>query len=69
MLFIYLAILILLERMAKAARAVGNAKKIVFYYDVVCPFAYMTSTVMEDLGKRAGATVEWTPVLLGAHPV
>ncbi|XP_064398309.1 uncharacterized protein LOC135344945 [Halichondria panicea] len=39
--------------------------KIVFYYDVVCPFAYMTSTLVEDLARRAGATVLWRPVLLG----
>lgn len=53
--------------MAKVARTVSNASRIVFYYDVVCPFAYMTSTIVEDMARRAGATVEWTPVLLGEY--
>ena len=36
-----------------------------FYYDVVCPFAYVASTVVEKVAERCGATVNWTPVLLG----
>lgn len=36
-----------------------------FYYDIVCPFAYMSSTLVEALAKRCGVTVHWTPVLLG----
>ncbi len=39
--------------------------KIIFYYDVVCPFAYMTSTLVEDIARRAETTVTWSPVLLG----
>lgn len=41
------------------------AKSVVFYYDVVCPFAYMASRLIEGLGRRTGALVEWRPVLLG----
>ncbi len=36
-----------------------------FYYDIVCPFAYMSSGLVEGLAKKCGATVDWTPVLLG----
>jgi len=38
-----------------------------FYYDVVCPFAYMASTLVQDLSERAGVPVVWTPVLLGTY--
>ena len=38
---------------------------VVFYYDVVCPFAYMASRLVEGMGKRANAIVTWRPVLLG----
>ena len=37
----------------------------VFYYDVVCPFAYMASRLVEGMARRAGATITWKPVLLG----
>ncbi len=36
-----------------------------FYYDVVCPYAYLASTGVEALARRAGATLRWRPVLLG----
>ncbi|MCB9762945.1 MAG: 2-hydroxychromene-2-carboxylate isomerase [Alphaproteobacteria bacterium] len=36
-----------------------------FYYDVVCPYAYMASTRIEALAARYGAEVEWKPILLG----
>lgn len=45
-----------------ASRAGASFK---FYYDVVCPFAYMASSVVEGMAERCGATVNWTPVLLG----
>ena len=51
-------------RMAKVSRAASSFK---FYYDVVCPFAYMASTVVEGMAKRCGARVDWTPVLLGRY--
>lgn len=36
-----------------------------FYYDVVCPYAYLASEAVEDLAARTGAEVAWKPVLLG----
>ncbi len=36
-----------------------------FYYDVVCPYAYLASTQIEAAAARVGATVSWRPVLLG----
>ncbi|KAI8634543.1 protein disulfide [Xylariaceae sp. FL1651] len=36
-----------------------------FYYDIVCPFAYIASTRIEAVTARAAATVVWRPVLLG----
>ncbi len=36
-----------------------------FYYDVVCPYAYLASTRVERLAARCGATVRWRPILLG----
>ena len=40
-------------------------KEVIFYYDVVCPFAYMASRYVERLAQRTQATVHWRPVLLG----
>ncbi|OAG11287.1 thioredoxin-like protein [Paraphaeosphaeria sporulosa] len=37
-----------------------------FNYDISCPFAYIASTRVEALASRAGATLVWRPVLLGA---
>ena len=41
---------------------------VVFYYDVVCPYAYMASRLIEDAASRCrnGSTVVYRPVLLGA---
>ncbi len=36
-----------------------------FYYDVVCPYAYIASTQVEAVAAAAGASVQWCPVLLG----
>ncbi len=36
-----------------------------FFYDVVCPYAYLASTRIEALAARTGATLRWRPVLLG----
>lgn len=40
-------------------------KKITFYYDIVCPYAYIASQRIRAVAARCGATVVWTPVLLG----
>ncbi|HZS40752.1 MAG TPA: 2-hydroxychromene-2-carboxylate isomerase [Polyangia bacterium] len=39
--------------------------KLVFYYDVVCPYAYLASTRIEALAARARVECAWTPILLG----
>jgi 2-hydroxychromene-2-carboxylate isomerase len=36
-----------------------------FYYDIVCPYAYLASTQVEALAARAGAEIVWEPILLG----
>ncbi len=36
-----------------------------FYYDIVCPYAYLASTRVEALAARAGHTIDWRPILLG----
>ena len=41
-------------------------KELSFYYDVVCPFAYLASTLVESLASRTNARLVWKPVLLGA---
>jgi len=36
-----------------------------FYYDLVCPYAYLASVQVEALAQRNGVRVAWRPVLLG----
>lgn len=36
-----------------------------FYYDLVCPYAYLASTQLPALAARAGVDIEWVPILLG----
>ena len=36
-----------------------------FYYDIVCPFAYLGSTQIQAIADRCGATVNYKPILLG----
>jgi 2-hydroxychromene-2-carboxylate isomerase len=36
-----------------------------FYYDVVCPYAYLASTRVEAMAAEAGAAIDWQPILLG----
>ena len=36
-----------------------------FYFDVVCPYAYLASTEIEDLAARTGAKLNLRPILLG----
>ena len=34
-------------------------KEIVFYYDIVCPFAFIASKLMEGVARRTGAKIRW----------
>jgi 2-hydroxychromene-2-carboxylate isomerase len=43
----------------------GEHMKVEFYYDIVCPFAYVASTQVEALAAEAGAELVYRPVLLG----
>ena len=36
-----------------------------FFYDFVSPYSYLASTRVEEVGRRAGATVRFRPFLLG----
>ncbi|MCX4245919.1 2-hydroxychromene-2-carboxylate isomerase [Paraliomyxa miuraensis] len=36
-----------------------------FYFDVVCPYAYLAACEVEALGQRCGVEVRWRPILLG----
>ena len=40
-------------------------REVVFFFDVVCPYAYLGSTQIEAVAARAGARLEWKPMLLG----
>ncbi|CAH3106479.1 unnamed protein product [Porites lobata] len=40
-------------------------KEVVFYYDVVCPFAFIARKLIEGVARRTGAKIRWKPVLLG----
>ena len=40
-------------------------KKITFYYDIVCPYAYLAAHRIGTIATRCGAVVDWRPVLLG----
>ncbi len=39
--------------------------EVLFYYDIVCPYAYLASTQLPALAERVGAVIDWRPVLLG----
>ena len=41
-------------------------EKIEFYFDIVCPYSYIASILVEDLARRVNAKVKWKPFLLGA---
>jgi 2-hydroxychromene-2-carboxylate isomerase len=47
------------------ASGVAKPMHIRFYYDIVCPYAYLASRRVEAMAERAGAELEWCPVLLG----
>ena len=40
-------------------------KQIDFYFDVVSPYSYVASTLIEDVAQRCNADLLWNPILLG----
>ena len=40
-------------------------KELIFYYDIICPYAYLASKLIGDVANRNGAKLIWRPVLLG----
>lgn len=42
-----------------------SAMRLDFYYDIVCPYAYIASRHIEALAARCGAELRWRPILLG----
>lgn len=36
-----------------------------FYYDIVCPYAYLGSTQIQAIADRCGASISYKPILLG----
>lgn len=48
-----------------AAPVMMGRMELSFYYDIVCPYAFMASTRVEAIAARRGATVRWIPILLG----
>lgn len=43
----------------------GVGSRVDYYYDIVCPYAYLGSTQIEAICARHGRTVRWRPILLG----
>ena len=43
-----------------------NRKEVLFFYDVICPFAYMASRMVSSLSlKYPNVNFKWEPVSLG----
>jgi len=40
-------------------------KEIIFYYDIICPYANLASKLIEEVARRNQAKLLWRPVLLG----
>ena len=47
-----------------AGKRVG-VKEVEFFYDIVCPYAYLGATQVESIAARHEARVVWKPFLLG----
>ncbi len=43
----------------------AGGRDVAFFFDFSSPFAYLASTQIEAVARRAGATVRWKPFLLG----
>ena len=56
---------VLTEQNRTNVKRLPGMKEIVFYYDVVCPFAFMANKLMEGVARRTGAKIRWKSVLLG----
>jgi 2-hydroxychromene-2-carboxylate isomerase len=52
-------------RRASSASRLVPVKRVDFYYDYSCPYAYLGSTQIEAIAARAGAEIAWRPMLLG----
>ncbi len=50
---------------ANATPQNGNKPRVDFYFDVVCPYAYLAHTQIEHMCDEAGAELRWVPILLG----
>lgn len=42
-------------------------KEVIFYFDVVCPYAYLASSQVHELNDIPGVRVLWQPVVLGFY--
>jgi 2-hydroxychromene-2-carboxylate isomerase len=42
-----------------------NARRLDFWFDYTCPYAYLASTQVESLARRTGDELRWRPMLLG----
>ena len=56
---------VLTEQNRTNVKRLPEMKEIVFYYDVVCPFAFMTNKLMKGVARPTGAKIRWKSVLLG----
>ena len=56
---------VLTEQNRTSLERLLGMKEIVFYYDVLCSFAFMDSKLMEGVARRTGAKIRWKSVLLG----
>lgn len=51
---------------AAVAPAASEPRAVDYWFDFSSPFAYLGSTQIEELCRRAGASLRWRPLLLGA---
>lgn len=42
----------------------GARPEVRFYFDIVCPYAYLASKQLPELTERLGARIDWRPILL-----